>query len=307
MEIIELQSSKILNNIDFSNLVITIGQFDGIHLAHKVLIDKSIEIAKKENKKSGVMTFDPHPDYVLGKREKIGYITPLDEKISIFKNMGVDYLLIINFDIEISRLSYIEFYNIYLKDFYAIVAGFDFKFGYKGLGDSNYLKQMNKNCVIIDEIDIDDKKIASSLIRDYLIDGNVKDIKKILGQNYRIKGNVVTGDGIGRSLGFPTANIAINENYVWVKNGVYAVNVNVDDKCYLGIANIGQNPTINYQKERRLEVYIIDFNLNIYGKEIEIEFLDYIRSEVKFDSKEDLINQLKKDKKNIIKNYKGEI
>lgn len=307
MELIKLENMEILdidNSSDcsiFKNTILTIGAFDGVHLAHKSIIDIMNQEKIKNNMKSAVMTFDPHPDFILNKRCDAGYITPISKKIELFKELKVDYLIIINFNLKTANMSYIDFYNKFLSNFAYYVIGYDFSFGYKALGKASFLKEKKKDTIIVSEIDYSNEKLSSSLVRDLLSKGNVKEVIRVLGRPYEIDGTVTTGAHIGSSLGFPTANIDLDNSYMDILDGVYFVRAYYKDNKYYGICNIGHNPSINYVKNKRLEVNLFDFNLNIYGELLKIEFLDYIRSEIKFENKEDLIKQISKDKEKVMK------
>ena len=304
MKIIRIDDLNNFNNNDdiINNTIITIGVFDGIHLAHKALIDTMIKYKQNHNVYIGVMTFDPHPDFVLSKRDNDGYITPINQKIQMFEDLGIDYLFLINFNKSIASLDYESFYDKFLKDFKFFVVGSDFRFGYKALGDAKYLKEKKNESIILDEIKKDDEKISSSLIRELLNKGEIKKVNNILGHPYELFGKVVKGAHIGTSLGFPTANIDLSDDYMSIKSGVYLSKVCIkDDKHeYFGMCNIGNNPTLNYVIRKRLEVHIIDYNYQLYDKEISVKLIDYLREEKKFDNKEELINQIKKDRDNAI-------
>lgn len=296
---------KITDNIhDIPNdLVACIGEFDGIHMAHLKLIDKVKEISRLYNKKSAVITFDPHPDYILGKVKEEKYITIFSDKVRIFDDLNIDYLIIINFDIKISRMDYLDFYDLYLKKFNYLVVGFDFKFGNKGLGTSKILSQIHKNVFIIDEIDFNDCKIGSFIIMNHINEGKIEEANLLLGRPFSITGIVSEGSKIGKTLGFPTANINIDSMYCNLKNGVYCVNIFYNENKFLGIANYGYNPSFNLIKKPRLEVNIFDFEEDIYGKELRIEFIEFIRSEVKFENIDDFLKQINKDRLYCLNKY----
>ena len=306
MELIKLDNMEIIdidNSSDYSifkNTILTIGAFDGVHLAHKTIIDIMNQEKIKHNMKSAVMTFDPHPDFVLNKRSDNGYITPINKKIELFKEFNVDYLIIIQNKKKTANMNYIDFYNKFLSNFAYFVIGYDFCFGYKAEGKASFLKEKKKNTIIVSEIDYENDKLSSSKVRELLKNVNVKEVIRVLGRPYEITGTVTTGAHIGSSLGFPTANIDLDNSYMDILDGVYFVRANYKNNSYYGICNIGHNPSINYVKNKRLEVNLFDFNINIYGELLEIEFLDYIRSEIKFDNKEDLIKQINCDKNRAI-------
>ena len=295
-----------LINIDYKGLsfdkkiILAVGQFDGLHIAHLEIIKKTIENANINKCNSAIMTFDPHPDYFLNKREKLGYITPLNKKISLLESLGIDYLIVIKFDQNLCSMSFQDFEkNILNKlNIIKIVAGFDFRYGYKGLGNVETLKKQYE-IDVIDEIKYNGVKLGSNLIRDFLEQGDVKEVYKLLGRYYSIKGIVETGNKIGQTLGIRTANITLKDDYYILKTGVYGVYIDVRGKEYVGVCNIGNNPTLNYSERRKLEVHIFDFDQDIYNVEIIVKFVYYLREEKKFDSKEKLILEVNKDIQNV--------
>jgi len=290
---IDLQNNKIPENI-----VACIGEFDGIHLAHQRLIEEVISIGKKKNIPSAIITFDPHPDFVLNKNSKKNYITPLSEKIRyINDNYALDYFIIIHFTEQLSKLTYEEFYNTFLKLINTIVIGYDFKFGNQGLGNQFNLKQLHNNVVVIEKINLNGEKIGSKQIINFLVDGKVIQANKILGRFYKIAGVVSLGSQIGSKIGCPTANINIDDDFCLLKKGVYAVRIKVKGNYYLGIGNYGYNPSFNKIIKPRLEVHIFDFNENIYNEYVEVEFIENIRDEKVFPSIDDFLTQIEQDSK----------
>lgn len=302
MELIRLNFE---NNNFPANLVCCIGEFDGIHFAHQALIKKVVEVSKLKKLKSAVITFDPHPDYVLNKSSKEKYITPLSDKALILEKMEIDYLLVINFDNRLSNLSYIDFYDFFLKSFDTIIIGYDFKFGYKGIGSPEKLTKLHKNVIIIDKIIYSNKKIGTKDIVSQLLNGNLEFVNKILGRNYKVTGKVIEGSKIGNKIGYPTANLLILDKYYEVKSGVYCVNVLYENKGYLGIANYGVNPSFNKVDIPRLEVHIFNFEKDIYNEVISVEFIEYLREEIKFENIEQFLKQMKKDCDYCISKYGG--
>ena len=292
-------------------IVATIGQFDGLHIAHLELINKTLEIAKNKNLKSAIITFDPHPDFVLKKDNSNTYVTPLEEKINLLEKIGLDYIFIVKFDLSVANLEPCEFVNDILlnNNVIEVVVGFDFNFGKFGKGKANDISKLSNNNIkttIIDEIKYNDEKIGTTLIKKLLNNGHVNEVYKILGRFYKISGLVVNGNKIGRTLNLPTANLKVNEEFANIKPGVYVVRIKIEEDIYFGFANLGHNPSFNQSKNMIFETHIFDFNDDLYNKEIDVELLDYIREEVKFTSKEDFLSQIEKDKefaKNFIKKF----
>ena len=282
------------------NLVIAIGQFDGLHIAHKELVKITLESAKINNYKTAIMTFDPHPDYVLGKEEKNLRVMTIEEKAAMLENLGIDFLIIIKFDKEVSSLSPRQFiidylFTINVKE---VVVGSDFVFGKNGSGTGEMIFELSGQTikgVVVPEMKVDNEKIGTCKLKKLLKNGEVNEIKKWLGRNFSIIGIVEEGRKIGREIGFPTVNLSLREDFVDIKKGVYAVHVYYQCKKYYGISNVGNNPSFNFKNNVSLETFIFDFNENIYGKFVTIEFVDFIREEIKFSSREELISQINSD------------
>lgn len=282
-------------------LTLTIGNFDGLHLGHQKLIDK---VKTYNDTKHAALTFDPHPrKYFFGDSFKTLY--NLDGKIKLFEEKDLDYLLIANFNKEFSKLSVDEFINL-LKRFNVkrLVIGEDFKFAHKAKGTVLDLKKH----FIVDEIKLikkDSKVFSTTIIKEEINKGNIINANNLLGYNYFVLGEVEHGNKVGRTLGFPTANINYHDVFL-PNNGVYFTTIEIDNKIYNGITNIGYNPTVNMSKSKKLEVYILNFNKDIYDKNVKVTFYERIRDEVKFNSVEELIDAMKMDEKislKLIKKY----
>jgi len=303
MEIIHVNDNLILDD----KIIATIGEFDGLHKGHMKLINECNSLAKTNNCKSGLICFYPHPDYVLNKRKYEAYLTELNEKIEILENNNIDYLFIVKCDMNLLKLDKFTFYDKYLKDFYGLVVGFDFHFGYLGKGDSLYLKELFKNkifSIVSEESYVNEnkeiKKISSNDIRMFLEEGKLSIANELLGYNYNFKGIVEKGKGLGRKLAYPTANINIDKEKFIPRNGVYACIINICGKLYKGMCNIGKNPSLDDLHDARIEAHIFDFNEDIYDKLIKIEIVEFIRDEITFDNIEDLRKQISLDKEQTI-------
>ena len=284
--------------------IATIGSFDGIHLGHKKILQTITKAAKKNNGKSILITFWPHPRYVLKKNNDFKLLTSLDEKIKIFEENKIDILYVIDFSISFSKVSANNFVKNILLDKLktnCILIGYNNNFGRNRKGNIKYLEE-NKNIFDIDIISIpnqsvDKISISSTKIREYLNNGKIKSANQLLGREYSINGKVVRGNGIGRKINFPTANIEIDESKKLLpKNGVYAVEVFLNKKTYLGMLNIGYNPTIKNEK-KTIEVNIFKFSEDIYNNKISLSFIKRIRNEKKFKNLNELKKQLIIDKK----------
>ena len=282
---------------------ICLGYFDGIHLGHRELINKTVKEAKEYNLTPTFLTFDPDPNFVLGFKKKNELIMPLEDRFKLVKELGIEDIIVLKFDEESMNLEPNEFidYLINTLNVKNITVGFDFSFGKRGKGRVKDLLALDNIKVnVIEELKVNDKKVSSSFIIEDIKNGNVENLKDTLGQLYSIKGTVIKGLGNGKKLSFPTLNIDPLDEYVEPKYGVYAVKVKLKGNEYLGMANIGFHPSISELDKALLEVHLFDFNEDVYGEKVTCTFLSYIREERKFPSLKDLINQLDYDKKLII-------
>lgn len=306
MELISLTYPHKLKKESIPNTVAAIGFFDGIHIGHQKVIDQAKLLAKEQDMKSAVITFDPHPSVVL-KKEKtdVQYLTPLTVKKSLMEQLDVDYLYIIRFDKTLSQLSPKEFLEHFIVGLNIdhLVAGYDFSFGFKGAGNmSNIQTFIDKPLAItkVEKISYHDQKVSSTRIRSLLKEGNLELTEKLLGRPYSVVGEVVRGEQRGRTIGFPTANFKITEPYFLPRVGVYAVEVIMENNVFYGMANLGYNPTFTDQiVDPKLEVNIFDLNQNLYGEILQVNWKSYIRDEVKFSSIEELVEQIRQDEKNV--------
>ena len=274
-----------------------IGNFDGVHLGHQALISFAKKVSIQSDTELLIVTFNPHPrEIILNK--KIDLILPYSEKINLLKNFSIDNIKEINFDKTISKMKPEDFIGEFLEKSNPknIIVGKDFRFGINASGNIDTLKSYKNSIYDVHSIDIEsikNQKISSTAIKDFLKLGLIKDANKYLGRKYYIKGMVVEGDKRGRQIGFPTTNLKTDWNFLPM-NGVYVTNITHDNKVYDGITNIGYRPTFE-KKELLIESNIFDFNESIYGENIKIDFIERIRSEKKFDSVEELIENIKKD------------
>jgi riboflavin kinase/FMN adenylyltransferase len=284
-------------------LSLALGYFDGLHLGHINLIKKTLEVAKKQQLASAMITFEPNPLITLNKIKEEQVLTTIDDRLEILETLGVDYIIVLKFTKEVAGLLPEQFINQLIKpmNVKALVCGFDYYFGKNNQGDSTTLLNLSQGdyqVYVIDKVINVQEKISSSRIIALLQYGNVEKANELLNRNYSIKGQVITGKQIGRQLGFPTANIDYYP-YVLPKRGVYGVKVIINNKIYIGMCNIGINPTIGELNKKSMEVNIFDFNEDIYHKTIKVYFYFFVRDEMKFSSKEELIQQLSQDKENI--------
>ncbi len=288
----------------FKNAVITIGNFDGVHIGHQALFHEVIEKAESLNGTSIVMTFEPHPVRVLKQNGHLHLITLYEQKVELIENSGVDVLICIPFTKEFAAISAKEFVeDILLKSIgmKAIVVGKDYTFGRNREGDIDLLKTYAKNLgfevVVADWIQTSKNgpdRISSTRTRELVMAGKVDEAQKLLGRYYQLRGIVTAGRNRGgKLLGFPTANINLHDE-LCPKNGVYAVTVDCMEGIFQGVANIGYSPTFD-DHVFSVEVHILDFNENIYGQNIRVNFVQRIRDEEKFSNISELSDEIKKD------------
>lgn len=278
-----------------------IGFFDGLHLGHMALIDEVLSVSHQKEYKSALITFDHHPLFVLGKLKEEKYLTSMKDRQDILESLGIDYLFVIAFTREVASLSPQDFIQKYIiqNHIQHVVCGFDFRFGNHNAGDIQTLQSCPSfQTSVIHEVLYKNKKISSTRIRQCLDEGHIEEIHALLGRRYCIKGRVIQGRQIGHTIGFPTANVDY-QSYFLPHNGVYAVKVYVHHHWYMGMCNIGYNPTFHALKKQSLEVYIFDFHEDIYGEEMFVEFYAMTRLEKTFSSKEELIHQLHQDQQSI--------
>jgi len=286
--------------------VAAFGFFDGIHLGHQAVIKRAVDLAKSENKESAVFTFHPHPSVVLNRStEDVKYITTNQEKKTFIESLGVDRLYILTFNEELSQLSPQKFIEHFIVNLHIthVVAGFDFSFGYKGAGNMENINTFGFDqftTTIVDKLNLHEEKISSTKIRTALQVGNVQMVNELLGRVYTVSGQVVTGDKRGRLLGFPTANVQVSQEKLLPKEGVYAVTLKHENTIYNGMANLGVKPTfVQDEYEPTLEIFIFDFDQDIYGDNVTVHFYEYIRKEETFNGVDELVAQLKLDERNI--------
>jgi riboflavin kinase/FMN adenylyltransferase len=303
---------KVYTNIaefkSVDNPIVTTGTFDGVHLGHQKIINRLKNLAKTENGETVLLTFYPHPRMILFPDDnELKLLNTLTEKTELLEKYGIDHLIIHPFTKEFSRLTSIEFVrNILVNSIHTkrLVIGYNHHFGRNREGSFEHLKEYGPLYGFeVEEIpakDIDHIEISSTKIRKALLQGDVKTANAYLGHSYSITGIIVKGKQIGRTIGYPTANIEINDVYKLIPaDGIYAVKVKHQNSSYLGMLSIGNNPTVE-GKGRSIEVNIFQFDKSIYEENVTIYFIARLRNEVKFDSLESLKNQLLKDKENAL-------
>lgn len=296
------------------NAIVTNGTFDGVHQGHRKILKRVVDYAKANNGQSVLITYHPHPRFVLFPEDNnLKLLNALDEKIDLLRQIGLDYLLVVPFNSELSRIHSTQFIKEYLVDAIrtkCLIIGYDHQFGKNREGSFDNLQKMAPEFGFsLEEIprhDIENVGVSSTKIRNALLEGEIELAEEFLGYPYFLYGIVEEGDKIGRTLGFPTANIKIENTRKLIPcDGVYAARVTLNGQSHYGMLYIGLRPTINGVK-RNIEVNIFNFNENIYFCSIKVEFLVRTRGEMKFDNLEDLKNQISKDKiavQKVLKSY----
>ncbi len=290
----------------FRHPVVTLGNFDGVHLGHQRIFQRVKEEASKIHGEGVVITFEPHPLKVLAPERFLPLLTPFRKKMMLVEKSGIKTVLCIDFSLAFSEIPPLEFIKNILVDkvkVKKVIIGYNYHFGKGQKGDAQTLKATGKlfdfKVEVVEPLKVDQTIVSSSKIRNLIQSGEVEEASKLLGRDYPIVGKVVEGAKRGQTLGFPTANLDISDE-LYPKAGVYAVEVAWHETRFHGVANIGLNPTFppeHAQKEKSisLEVYILNFNRTIYGEEIQVDFIRRIRDEVRFDSPTLLIHQIQKD------------
>jgi len=302
---------KIIKGIEnlkrsFRNPVVTLGNFDGVHLGHQQIFERVVEEASKIRGEGVVVTFEPHPLKVLAPEKFLPLLTPFRKKMMLIEKSGIEIVLCIEFSLTFSEISASEFIeSILVEKMKAkkVIIGYNYHFGKGQGGDAQTLKDAGKTfdfeVEVVEPLRVGETIVSSSKIRNLIQKGEVEEASKLLGRDYPVIGKVVEGEKRGQTLGFPTANLELSDE-LYPKTGVYAVQVVWHQKRFNGLANIGTNPTFPAQTGKggepfSLEVHILGFNQDIYGKEIEVSFKKRIRDEARFESPSLLIEQIKKD------------
>ncbi len=293
--------SNTFDQYELDKNIIAIGSFDGIHKGHKKILDKTLKLADEKGLKSGLLTFEPHPQEIVGGDNSHFYIYSKAQKRKIIKEMGFDYYFEMNFSKDLAQTPFDDFVKkIIVNNLNTrhIVVGSDFTLGYKGDGNIKKLKRLGKKykfqVTAVEPKKIGEHKISSSVIRDLIKAGRLDELKEHLGNNFKIEGKVVEGFGRGRKLGIPTANIKPSTKYVLPPDGVYAVYFYVNNDKYKGVVNFGHKPTFN-DENFTIEVHLPNFEGDLYEEYVEIELVKFIRGEKEFDDVDELVETIKQD------------
>ncbi|MFJ8529680.1 bifunctional riboflavin kinase/FAD synthetase [Bacillus sp. NPDC094106] len=303
MKLIHLTHPHEQNKLELPPTVMALGFFDGIHLGHQRVIRTAKKIADERGYKSAVITFHPHPSVILGKKEAhVEYITPMSIKEKVIASLGIDLLYVVKFDEVFAGLLPQQFVDEYIIGLNVkhVVAGFDYSYGRLGKGTMETLPFHARGeftQTVIEKVEFQEEKVSSTALRKLIRDGEMEQIPSILGRAYTVEGTVVHGDKRGRQIGFPTANVALSDEYLLPPVGVYAVRLKVHDEWHDGVCNIGYKPTFK-EAERKLsiEVHLFDFNEDIYDQIVTVEWHMRIREEKKFNGIDELVAQIAQDK-----------
>jgi riboflavin kinase/FMN adenylyltransferase len=287
-----------INAQNYGQIALCIGNFDGVHIGHKALIQKTKQLSYAMGGSSCLLTFEPHPVKVLLPKASYNPLFDLSDRLQQFEQQGIDEVILQPFDLEFAQVSAEDFIEEYLLKKIRpqhVIVGYNFSFGKKGLGNSEMLKQKLNKVSIVPPVEWNGYVVSTSKIKDLLQSGNVSEAKECLGRSYSFLGNVVKGDQRGRQIKFPTANI-LHPLAGNLKKGVYCTQTTINEQRFNSITNVGVNPTVNTEiPSLKVETHIFNFSEDIYGKEIKVEFIKFIRPEKKFSSLNELQLQIQRD------------
>ncbi|WP_243767072.1 bifunctional riboflavin kinase/FAD synthetase [Paenibacillus agricola] len=281
--------------------VLAIGEFDGVHRGHQEVIKRARERADSLHISASIMTFHPHPREVLGQCKYTNLLTPVMAKMQLLEQLGVDDTYLVSFNPAFMQVTPEEFVENMLipMQVNTVIVGFDFTFGYRGAGTPDDLCELAQGRFAVEVIrpfHQNGYKVSSTMVRHHLNSGEIEQANALLGRPYSIIGKVVTGDGRGRTIGFPTANIDLSAAFVIPELGVYAIQCHVNGQAYNGVMNVGKKPTFVENLEKpTLEAHLFDFSESIYGSEVSVDFISYIRPERKFSGVAELVAQISRD------------
>lgn len=288
---------------------IVLGTFDGLHAGHQALIKAHIESCKRLGVKSVVFTYSNHPREMTNPEQKALRLIPIEDKIRLIEALGIDYLVLIEFNETIMSTdaeTFVAHYLINGMDVKLLSIGFDFRFGRGAKGDAHLLQELSKRygyeLMVLAPVEINGEKVSSSLIRKHLRHGNVRQVEQLLGRPYAVSGIIKKGKQLGRQLGYPTANFMISSQMTLIKPGVYVSETEYHGTRYHSLTNVGYNPTFN-QHELSIETYILDFDKEIYGELLTVFLIDRLRDEAHFGSVKELVEVIHSDVERATKGY----
>jgi len=307
---------KVVSGLDrieamkFSDVAATIGSFDGVHLGHRRIISTLIDAAAELNLNSALVTFDPHPQLVLGKRGPIEILTTLEEKLNLLNSSGIETVIVLEFNRQLASFPPEEFVRRILIEklgMKALVIGFDHHFGKDRSGNTELLSRMavaeGFDFTLVPEYRVDGKTVKSTVIRNELKSGDYKAAVELLGYNYLVSGKIVKGHGVGKSMGYPTINLAVPPSKLLPRKGVYAAAIRFDDSSYEGMAYIGERLTFD-DMSLSVEVNLFDFSGRVESDQVVLELMEFIRPPEKFDSAKSLTEKIKSDESEIRRRLK---
>jgi len=297
-----MQQFPSLDDIQLNGAWLSIGTFDGVHRGHQNVINQLVNGAHRDHVPAVILTFFPHPSVVLGKRDQAYYLTSPKDRAKLIGEMGVDIVINQPFTLELAHNSANEFIsNIYAHlGFQKLVVGYDFAMGKNRTGDVSHLKKIGDafgfSVITVPPFVVDGRVVSSSEVRTLLLAGDVRNVFKLLGRYYSLEGEVVLGDGRGRQLQIPTANFSIWAQQVLPKPGVYVCRVYQSDDCWWAVTNIGVRPTFELEPVPvRLEAHLLDYDGDLYGQQLKLEFIERLRDELRFISRNELVEQIRLD------------
>ncbi|MFC3040340.1 bifunctional riboflavin kinase/FAD synthetase [Virgibacillus xinjiangensis] len=305
MRTFELKYPHSFEQGELPETVSAVGFFDGVHQGHQKVIETAVIEARERGMESAVITFHPHPSVVLKGADQVKYLTTLKEKQEIMEQMDVDRLYIIRFNKELSSLSPQQFVDHFIigLNIRHMVAGFDYSFGHKGQGSMDNLENYTRGFfthTTVDKVTMDSEKVSSSRIRKLLVSGEMEQANELLGRPFILEGLVIHGDQRGKEIGYPTANLQVDHDSLLPKPGIYAVKVNYKGATHYGMANIGTNPTFTAEREDlSIEVNILDYDNDLYGEMLQVEWYRYIREEERFNGVKELVERIAQDEREI--------
>ncbi|PLS16721.1 bifunctional riboflavin kinase/FAD synthetase [Bacillus sp. M6-12] len=305
MEVIKIEHPHDFTADSFPPLSLALGFFDGVHFGHQKVIESAKQEAELKGLKTAVMTFDPHPSAVLARDiQHVHYITPIKDKAAILKHLGVEYLFIVEFTKVFAELLPQQFVDEYIiaLNVKHVVAGFDYTYGRLGKGTMETMPFHSRSAftqTVVEKQSDGEEKISSTRLRSVLKEGGMEEFSSLTGRFYTTCGEVIHGEKRGSKLGFPTANLGLDQNYLLPATGVYAVRIRIKGIWHHGVCNVGYKPTFHEKQpdQPTVEVHVLDFNGNIYGETVEVEWHKRLRSEQKFNGIEELVSQIHADKR----------
>jgi len=288
---------------------ISIGVFDGVHKGHLALVNKMLSEGNTRGLSGGVVTFYPHPVAVIRPDIEFTYLTSLQNRIELLQTVGVEFVSVLEFDEQLQRVSAKTFCEMLVEEaqMELLVVGEDFKLGRNGEGDIKILEniglELGFEVISVPLVQESTSKVSSTRIREALNSGSMEEVGSLMGHRYQLDGTVILGDQRGRTIGFPTLNVDIEKDRLIPPNGVYITETFIKNEKYASVTNIGSRPTFTIDSKNHLETHLLDFNEDVYGEHATVEFISRLRNERKFNSGDELVQQIKNDVKNTVDHF----